>query len=50
MEILVKRAQVFKNNAIKNLKEGFLDIAVFNLKQAAQLLIKAKENIRKLIL
>jgi HEPN domain-containing protein len=42
IEILLKRAEVFKRDAENNFKNKDFDICMFHLEQVAQLLIKAK--------
>jgi HEPN domain-containing protein len=42
IEILLKRAEVFKRDAENDFKNKNFDICMFHLEQAAQLLIKAK--------
>jgi HEPN domain-containing protein len=42
IEILLKRAEVFKRDAENDFKNKDFDICMFHLEQAAQLLIKAK--------
>jgi HEPN domain-containing protein len=42
MEILLKRAEVFKRDAENDFKNKDFDICMFHLEQVAQLLIKAK--------
>jgi HEPN domain-containing protein len=42
IEILLKRAEVFKKDAENNFKNKDFDICMFHLEQTAQLLIKAK--------
>ena len=61
IEMFLEKAKKFKENAIYNFKNKNFDLAMFNLEQAAQLLIKAKlldikgyyektHNLRKLLL
>ena len=42
IEILLKRAEVFKRDAENDFKNKDFDISMFHLEQVAQLLIKAK--------
>ena len=42
VETLLKRSKIFLENAKFNFEKGFYDVAMFNIVQAAQLLIKAK--------
>jgi len=42
IEILLRRAEVFKRDAENDFKNKNFDICMFHLEQAAQLLIKAK--------
>jgi HEPN domain-containing protein len=42
IEILLKRAEVFKRDAENDFKDKNFDICMFHLEQTAQLLIKAK--------
>jgi len=42
IEILLRRAEVFKRDAENNFKNKNFDICMFHLEQTAQLLIKAK--------